>query len=203
MKRLYAVFAAATALSLMLSGCGQTVNKNASSLNDLVGDGMSEEQQVQEQLNNFAKDADKNADSSKINGNTAVVDANSGEGEGTLLNAYKVTIDNLVVTEHEGRNVAIVDFTFKNNSTEPVTFAGAVNAMAYQDGMELVGSVFQEPIEGYEPNTTAQTVKKGEKITVQKAFSLQDTTTPVQIQLRAYTDTTGENVVERIFDIAQ
>ena len=59
MKRLYAVFAAAAALSLMLSGCGQTVNKNASSLNDLVGDGMSEEQQVQEQLNNFAKDADE------------------------------------------------------------------------------------------------------------------------------------------------
>ena len=191
MKKLCFALAAVLSVTLLFTGCGKKSDPTA---------GMSEADKLQYQVEHFAEDADKSADSSKIDGTKATTADGSDKGKGTINEAYKVSIDNLVVTTHEDRTVAIVDFTFKNNSTQPVNFSGAINVLASQNGMELTPAIFQTELEGYSPNTIMQSVEKGEKITVQKAFSLTDAETPVEIQLSTYTDTVN-NLVTKIFDI--
>lgn len=206
MKKL---FTAILAVSLVLSSaaCGKTDKESSLTSTD--------KNSADYQTEHFAEDADKNADSSKIDGIQAKPvensDASNDSEEGSskkssekiLVNdKFEVSIDNVVVAKHEDRTAAIVDFTFKNKSSDDATFTSVIDAQAYQGDTELPPAIFQTALDGFEPNTIAQQVKKGQSITVQKAYALKDETTPLEIAILSFADPT-QTLGSKTFAVTQ
>ena len=81
-----------------------------------------------------------------------------------------------------------------------MNFSAAIEALAFQDGLQIAPASLPELLEGLDTTTTAQRISGGDKITVQKLYALADTTTPVEIQLRAFHENT-DAVASQIFDI--
>ncbi|MDO5398540.1 MAG: DUF5067 domain-containing protein [bacterium] len=207
MKKKIIAFAAIMAIAVSMSGCGKDKEKksNITDLDNVTAtmsaDGAAAsgepesktEEQVKEELDNFAKDADKNADMDKIDGNKL-----KGEGgDKADLDGYQVEIKDAVkATDADGSGVIVVEYSFKNNTASTTKFDSVLKSTAAQNGKQLPVAVTYEA-EGYDILTIAQDVESGDKITVQKAFKLTSDTDAVEITVRR-TDTAGtaESVVK-------
>ena len=85
---------------------------------------------------------------------------------------YAVSIDEcFVTTDYMGKPAAVVTYTFTNNSDEAKSFMVAINAQAFQNGVELSTTT----ISGSDAwENQMKEVKSGASITVQKAYELDD-----------------------------
>ena len=198
MKKIIA-FAAILALAASMTGCGKKEEKKSNitdsnavtsttAPNTAAEAGATSapktEEQVKEELDNFAKDADKNADLKKIDGTELKSDSNA---KGSL-NGCEVEIDKAVKAQAtDGSDVIVVEYTFKNKTAETTKFDSVIKTTAMQNGKLLPVAVTYEA-EGYDILTVAQDVKSGDKIKVQKAFKLISDTDAVEITADA-TDT--------------
>ena len=198
MKKRIVAFAAILALAASMTGCGKKEEKksnitDSTAVTATTAPNESEsgaasapktEEQVKDELDNFAKDADKNADLNKIEGTELKSDGNA---KGSL-NGCEVEIDKAVKTQDaDGSNVIVVEYTFKNKTAETTKFDSVFKTTAMQNGKPLPVAVTYEA-EGYDILTVAQDVKSGDKIKVQKAFKLISDTDAVEITVNS-TDT--------------
>lgn len=84
--------------------------------------------------------------------------------------AYQISIEEFTVSEtYDGQPCALVTFMFTNNSDEETSFMVAIDAEAYQNGVELDTGI----VSGMDSDITKH-VKPGGSITVQKAYVLDD-----------------------------
>ncbi len=220
MKKNIIIAVLALMLAVTATGCGKTESGNST----LVGNGVestvnknkdkaeekkeekteqkdeqpTEAPSVQEQLDTFAENADKEIDMDKIEGTVFKTDNSGKRGDGKMTTC-NVKIDEVKVAEVDGSNVVFVQFNFKNTTNAELNFAGEVFAEAYQDGMELPAAVFPEEIEGFSPNTTAQKVEGGKSIKVQKAYITSEPNAPIEIYVRDTYDETGKTYLSQVF----
>lgn len=84
--------------------------------------------------------------------------------------AYQISIEEFTVSEtYDGKPCALVTFMFTNNSDEETSFMVAVDAEAYQNGVELDTGI----VSGVDGDMSKH-VKPGATVTVQKAYVLDD-----------------------------
>lgn len=222
MKKKIIIFAAIMAFTLSISGCGKDKGKssnivdsdnitatasvdnaaeNSSAEYGIAGNTIESEpkteEQIKEELENFAKDADKNANLSKIDG-----DKLKGEGgDKTDLDGYQVSIENAVkTTDTDGSSVIVVEYSFKNGTSAVTKFDSVLRSTATQNGKQLPPAVTYES-EGYDILTIAQDVDSGDKITVQKAFKLASDTDSVQIEVRRTDSASAAGTVVKTFSL--
>lgn len=222
MKKKIIAFAAIMAIAVSMSGCGKDKEKNSNIVdsdnvtataaadgnaasstetNDIAsGTAASEpktEEQVKEELDNFAKDADKNANLGKIDG-----DKLKGEGgDKTDMDGYQVSIENAVkATDADGSSVIVVEYSFKNATSATTKFDSVLKSTATQNGKQLPVAVTYES-EGYDILTIAQDVESGDKITVQKAFKLTSDTDAVEIEVRRTDSASTAGSISKTFSL--
>lgn len=171
---------------------GSDASKSDSSSSD------TQEESAEYQLDHFAENSDKKINMNKIEGKKAQTDSSGKSGDGKMTTCT-VAIDEVKVAKVEDMDIVFVVFDFKNTTDSELNFSGEVFAEAYQDGMELSPAVFQNPIEGYSPDTTAQRVAGGESIKVQKAFFTSAPDAPIEIYVRDSYDNTGEKYLSQVF----
>ena len=209
MKKRILIFAAVLAVAASMAGCGNKADNKGSGV---VGDGKTATQtaapadgstaapktaeQVKEELDNFAKDADKNADTKKIEGNELSGDGNAKND----FSGYETEIKKAVKTQDkDGNPVLVVEFSFKNRTSVITKFASVINVTAMQGERELPVALTYEA-EGYEPMTIAQDVDTNQTITVQKAYKIVSGD-PITITARRSDATGGNDSISKTFNM--
>lgn len=189
-----AFLTAALILSLALAGCtGGNKTDNADTQQDEAVATTAEVVQYDE---NFT-DADKSVDMNAIDGKKAKT-ADAGNAKGEIDGAEVVIGDAVVIDNGEGKAI-IVSFEFKNNTATDISFSTLLSTDANQEDAYLTPSIMLRT-EGFVPETFAQTVGTGDKITVQRAFDLYDDETPVTITVESAVNS-GDARVEKTFNI--
>ena len=83
---------------------------------------------------------------------------------------YAVTIDGCRVTEdYAGAPVAVVTYTFTNNSEKATSFAVALRPQAFQDGVELNTAIGSD----WDSEKYMKDVKPGSSSTVEIGYNLE------------------------------
>jgi Skp family chaperone for outer membrane proteins len=217
MKKKIITITAIMAVIASMAGCGKSntssniVDTNTTSSStastattDSTAAGSTEEttktaEEVQKELDNFAADADKNVDMKKVG--TEIKGESDGDNESKAdLGGYEVEIkDGALAEDANGNKVLVVEFSFKNNTSQDINFSGAINVDAFQDKSPIpVAATFSA--EGYDVLTQAQNVPYNETITVQKAFSVKDSG-QVVIDVSKQSTLGGSQIISKTFNI--
>ena len=193
MKKYVFLTAAAFILSFALAGCSGGTNNKA----DEAQETMAAEAGTSKYDENFT-DADKDVDMNAVDGKKAkTADDSNASGE---INGAEVKIGDAKVVDLNDSKAIIVTFEFKNNTSSDVTFSGLLRTDANQEDTYLTPALMLQT-EGYVPETIVQTVKSGDKITVQRAFNLYDDTTPVTITVENAANSDDDARVTKTFNI--
>lgn len=125
--------------------------------------------------------------SSKDGGNTGNTGTSEQAGDSQPADKaevdtdYPTTIDGAEVTKdsYQGKDVIVVTYTWTNNSDKATSFTVALNAQAYQNGVELETSLFTDGAEVGD----LRDVKPGTTSTVKIAYELADTS-EVEVEVK-------------------
>ena len=136
--------------------------------------------------------------SAEDHANAKAAAASSSSAE--AVSDYDVTIDGMTLGEdYQGNPAAIVTYTFTNNSEKDTSFAVAIDAEAYQNGVELDTCV----ISGSNGiSDSMKNIKPGGTITVDLGYQLDDTTSPVTVECGELFSFNDEIIATETFDIA-
>lgn len=184
MKKSLVLVMAAIIASLSLAGCGKTTNTATDTTGDIVAD--------------FAKDADKNIDMTKVEGTDATTaDDENAKGE---IGDSVVEITDGKVIKYNDRDVFIVSFKFKNKTGSNATFTSLFNVTAQQNDGQLPVEVVLG-VDGVDCDTIAQVVPSGDTITVQKGYVLSNTSDPVTVSVNEFSKIEGLDAVTKTFNL--
>lgn len=214
MKKRIIALVSVLALLISAAGCGNKVENHKSQIVDSdnkaaassepTGSNTStnntapaNDSAVQAELDNFAKDADKNVDMGKIEGEEIKGESDDDKAD---IGGFDVVVKNAVVTEKDGNNIIVVEFSFKNNTSQPTNFAGVVDVKAFQGSSSLPIAVTYSA-DGYDSLTQAQEVPYNETIKVQKAYILNNTDEAVQIDVKRADALGGSETISKTFNL--
>lgn len=126
----------------------------------------------------------------------------TGAGSGQL-GAYKVKIDSYTLTkDSDGNDAVIVTYKWRNNSKAETSFITAISDKVYQNGVECQKTIIMNNNE-YQGANAVKNVKRGESMTLQLAYALQDTKTPLDVELKEVANTASDApVVKHTFELA-
>lgn len=115
----------------------------------------------------------------------------------------EVAIGDAKLIEQNGEEVAVVEFTFKNNGDADANFAGVVRAEAYQEGAQLVPTVISG-VDGIDMLTLSQNIGKGHQISVDKAYRLRNHDDVIEVQVTEITSgQTTPQAITKYFSIPE
>lgn len=112
-------------------------------------------------------------------------DGNANGGNNGNLGMYSVVIESSRLAEdYEGKPVIIVTYKYTNVSNDtPTAFCVAFDDNAYQNGVGLNEAYFLADNVNYNSDNQTKEIKKGASLSVEIAYSLNDTTTDVEIEV--------------------
>lgn len=122
----------------------------------------------------------------------------------TTLGDYSVEIsDCRVVKDYEGKPAIIVTYKYTNNSGDtPTSFFVAFDDAAYQDGVGLNEAYFLGDNVEYDSESQSKEIKKGSTIDVEVAYKLNDSETPVEIEISELFSF-DDKTITKTFDIKE
>ena len=122
--------------------------------------------------------------SSTGNGNQGTGKVDSADADNTTLGDYTVEILSCRLAEdYEGKPVAIVKYSFTNNSDSAQSFMIAFDDAAFQNGVGLNEAYFLSESANYSSDNQMKEIKTGATIEVEAAYLLNDNTTDVEIEV--------------------
>lgn len=183
MKKTFIIITAALILALSAAGCGQKTNNTAVPQSTQAADASGAYENNTAEQNSEDVVYSEKVDMDKIEGEAAESDSDKNEYQGELGNV-EVTIEDAKLIKYEDEDVAVVSFKYKNNSNQEMPFTSTLDVAAYQNDSKLPPAVVNG-VEGVELLSMAENVKKGDTITVQKAFKLRDKS-PMTVEVREF-----------------
>lgn len=192
MKKIFAILLTA-ALAFSVTGCG---NKNTDdNFTQTSQGGASVDENGNAIAGTTIDGAGKEVDMKKVDG----VELNSIKAEGVesegAVGAYNVSIESAKLVDVENGKVLIVSFGFKNKSSEAVAFDNVMSVDALQGDTAVNASVITG-YDGINILSAVELIESGKSTTVQKAYTLTDTETPVEIMVYKYAQPGGDKVVK-------
>lgn len=139
-------------------------------------------------------DSAASSTASVAEGASETVAAEQDEGSA----AYGVTIDGCRVTEdYAGEAVAVVTYTFTNNSEDATSFVVALHPEVFQNGVELNTAVGSN----WDSETYLSDVKPGSSTTVEIGYQLGDMS-DITVEVSELLDFDGTLLAEQTFSLA-
>ncbi|MGN0106798.1 MAG: DUF5067 domain-containing protein [Hominilimicola sp.] len=185
MKKRLIIVTAALILAMSAAGCGQkTSNTGATQNNTQQTDASGAYENNGAQQNGEDVVYSELVDMDKVEGETAASDSDKNEYKGELGDV-EVTIEDAKLISYEDEDVAVVSFKYKNNSGQEASFTSKLNVEAYQNDDKLPPAVI-DGVDGVSLLSMSENVKKGDTITVQKAFKLRDKSQPLTVEVREF-----------------
>ena len=111
----------------------------------------------------------------------------SGNQGSSKLGDYEVVISGArLASDWEGKPVVIVKYTFTNNADEPSAFWVSVDDSVFQNGIGLNECYLVHDSANYSSDNQMKEIKKGATLDVEVAYTLNDTTTPIDVEVCEY-----------------
>ncbi|SHI04362.1 protein of unknown function [Sporobacter termitidis DSM 10068] len=128
-------------------------------------------------------------------------DSITGPGSGTVGN-YIVKIDSYELTKDAyGKDAVIINYEWGNNGKK-AGFFYVISAKVYQNGAECKSAIITDDTI-YHGSDALKSIKRGEIQKVQLAYVLQDTKTPLDVEVTEAANTNADAPkVTQTFDIA-
>lgn len=121
------------------------------------------------------------SDNQSSGSNSGAVVNNS---DGSNLGRYKVEIKSCRLSKnYDGNPVAVVTYSYTNNDSEPHSFLATFEDHAYQNGVEAEQAIFPSDDDYEKNNNQSKEIKSGVTIDVMVAYKLNDTTSPVEVEV--------------------
>ena len=118
------------------------------------------------------------------------------------LGSYYVEIQSARIgKDYEGSPVIFVTYSFTNNSEEAQSFMFAISDIAYQDGIQLETAIVIDD-DQYDSGASLLEIKTGATLTVECAYVLRNTTSPVEIEVTELLSFSNEKLT-KTFEIAE
>ena len=95
----------------------------------------------------------------------------------------------------------IVKYGFTNNADDATSFMMTFGAKAYQNGVEMSKCYFVGDGANYSSDNQSKDIKKGASLDVEVAYTLNDTTTDVEIEVDRLWSL-DDKVITKTFKIA-
>ena len=126
------------------------------------------------------------------------------EADDTALGSYSVEIaDYRFAKDFEGKDCIIVKYVFGNVSgEEPASFMFAFSDYAFQNGVGLNEAYILDDSANYSSDNQSKEIKKGATLEVEVAYELNDTTSPVEIEVEELFSF-DEKTITKPFTIAE
>ncbi len=121
------------------------------------------------------------------------------EGKGKLGD-YEVEIKSFRLGEDSGKNIIYITYGFTNNSKEAAAFMFAINDKAFQNGVQCESSIILRD-DTYKSGESMKEIQPGTTFEFEKAFDLNDTTSPVTIELTETFSFTSKEKVSKTFNL--
>lgn len=104
------------------------------------------------------------------------------------LGDYVVEIQGAKLAEdYEGAPIIVIDYAWTNNSEDTTSASVVLLEQAFQGGVQLeTAMVFDDSV--YDSGSTLKDIRPGVTLTCQCAYVLSDTTSPVEFEVRDWTD---------------
>lgn len=110
------------------------------------------------------------------------------------LGKYEVVIDSCrLANDYSGDPVVIIKYLFTNNSNEPASFIYSLSTNVFQNGVGLSDCYFVDESANYSSSGKSKNIQPGVTLEVEVAYILNDTTTPLDVEvtkLFSYNDST-------------
>lgn len=125
------------------------------------------------------------------------------ESTANMIGNYTVVIDSCrIVTTGSGEPVVIVKYLFTNNGSEPAAFIYSLSSTVYQNGVELSNAYLVSTSENNYSSANQMTkVATGVTLEVEKAYKLNDTTTPIDVEVSKLYSSTGSKKITATLDL--
>lgn len=132
---------------------------------------------------------------------TAAADNSVQDGSGTLGD-YVVTIKSFFLSKnYDDAPAVVIEYEWTNNNDKAESFTLALDDTVYQDGIECESAIFVEDPK-YDSDAQGKDIKPGSKQTVQVAYILNDTTTPIEVEVQElFTFADKPPMVTKTFEI--
>ncbi len=102
--------------------------------------------------------------------------------------------------DYSGKDVVIVTYGYTNYGDDAQSFMVAVDDEVYQNGVGLNQAVILDDSANYSTDNQMKDVKKGASLDVEVAYELNDTTTDIEVEVKALISF-DESVVKKTFSI--
>ena len=100
-----------------------------------------------------------------------------------VLGDYTVEIQSATITQdYEGNPAVVIDYSWTNNSSETTSPLFSVTTAVFQDGVGLESALITDD-SVYDSSMHMADVRPGTTIEVQEAFSLYNTTSPIEVEI--------------------
>ncbi len=128
-------------------------------------------------------DDSKENTSTKANGEAAVETKASHDNE---IGEYSVEIKSVRMAKtYDDKNAVIVTYHYTNNTNDnPTAFFIAFEDRVYQNGVGLNEAYLLKDSEKYNSDNQTKEIKKGASIDVEVAYELNDSTTPLDVEVK-------------------
>ena len=119
------------------------------------------------------------------------------------LGDYTVEIKNAAVAQDSDGNPAVViTYSWTNNSSETTSPFASISTAVFQNGVGMQSAfIYDDSV--YDSSAYMTDVRPGTTIDVQEAFSLQDTTSPIEVEVSEWLSSDeAQNIAYMEFDLA-
>lgn len=125
----------------------------------------------------------------------------TGPGSGKLGD-YKVKIDSVKMTKDlDGKDAVIITYIWANNSNNDSAFYFTISRKISQNGVKCDETIMPNDA-NYLGADAVKSIKPGQTLKVQLAYALQDTKTPIDVELQEAANTSADAPkVTRTFNI--
>lgn len=121
------------------------------------------------------------------------------KNKGTVSDKYDVEIVTAkTATDFQGNPAIIVTYNFTNNSNANASFLTSVSANAFQNSVQCNVATMMPDVMDAQPSLAE--VQPGGTITLECAYSLQDTANPITVQVGPLINVTGEINAQMTFN---
>lgn len=114
------------------------------------------------------------------------------------LGDYSVVIDSCrLAKDYEGNPIVIVKYKFTNNSNDPAAFWLSIQDNVYQNGVGLNECYLPSDSANYSSDNQMKEIKKGVTLEIEVAYELNDSTTPIDVEVEEYISFSDKKITRR------
>ena len=117
------------------------------------------------------------------------------------LGNYNVVIKSCRLAEDfDGNPIAIITYSFTNNSKNAASFMISVDDNVYQNGVGLNECYFVDDSANYSADNQTKDIKTGVTLDVEVAYTLNDTTSDLEVEVKEFISF-NNSVVKKVFEL--